>query len=81
MSINDLKRAAGYRAADDYIRDGMVIGLGSGSTAYYATLRIAERLREGTLRDILAIPTSEVLPHRARARHSAHHARRTPRIA
>jgi len=59
VSINELKRAAGYRAADDYIRDGMGIGVGSGSTAYYATLRIAERLREGTLRDILAIPTSE----------------------
>ena len=58
MSVENLKRATGYRAAD-FVRSGMVIGLGSGSTARYATLRIAERLREGSLSDIVAIPTSE----------------------
>jgi ribose 5-phosphate isomerase A len=57
MSIENLKRAAGYRAVD-YIESGMVVGLGSGSTARYATLRIAELLRQGILRDIVAIPTS-----------------------
>ncbi|MBC7238687.1 MAG: ribose 5-phosphate isomerase A [Chloroflexi bacterium] len=35
-----------------------MVGLGSGSTARYATLRIAKRLREGSLRGILAIATS-----------------------
>ncbi|MBC7236604.1 MAG: ribose-5-phosphate isomerase RpiA [Chloroflexi bacterium] len=53
----ELKRAAGHYAAD-FVTDGMIIGLGSGSTARYATLRIAERLREGSLANIVAVPTS-----------------------
>lgn len=58
MTREELKRLAGERAVE-YICHGMVIGLGSGSTARYATLRIAEKLRQGTLRDIIAIPTSQ----------------------
>lgn len=57
MPVEELKRAAGRYAAD-LVRDGQVVGLGSGTTARYATLRIAERLREGTLRGIVAVPTS-----------------------
>ncbi|MEA3407351.1 MAG: ribose-5-phosphate isomerase RpiA [Chloroflexota bacterium] len=55
--MDELKRAAGYRAAD-FVMPGMVVGLGSGTTARYATLRIGQRLREGTLHDIVGIPTS-----------------------
>jgi len=58
MTIDELKRATGYRAAE-YVRSGMVVGLGSGSTARHATLRVAERLRQGELSDIVAIPTSD----------------------
>ncbi len=58
MSVDDLKRQAGYRAVES-VCDGMVVGLGSGSTARYATLRLAEKLRSGALRDIVAVPTSE----------------------
>jgi ribose 5-phosphate isomerase A len=58
IAIEELKRVAGCRAAE-FIQDGMVIGLGSGSTARYATLHIAERLHKGSLRDMIAIPTSE----------------------
>ena len=65
MSVNELKRAAGYVAAD-LVCPGQVVGLGSGSTARYATLRIAERLREGTLNNILAIATSEQTAQLAR---------------
>ncbi|MFO7917632.1 MAG: ribose-5-phosphate isomerase RpiA [Anaerolineae bacterium] len=57
MEIEELKRAAGHRAAD-FVMPGMVVGLGSGTTARYATLRIGQRLHEGTLRDIVGIPTS-----------------------
>ncbi len=56
-SVEDLKRACGYRAAE-LVDNGMVVGLGSGTTARYATLRIAQRLREGSLQDIIAVPTS-----------------------
>ncbi len=57
MTIEELKRQVGDRAAA-MVTSGTVVGLGSGSTARYATLRIAERLRNGELHDILGIPTS-----------------------
>ena len=64
-SIEALKRAAGHRAAD-FVRDGMVVGLGSGSTARHAILRVADRLRRSELRDVVAIPTSEETARLAR---------------
>jgi len=65
MSAEELKRAAGYRAAE-LVSSGMVVGLGSGSTARYATLCLGEKLREGSLRDIVTIPTSEETAQLAR---------------
>ena len=41
-----------------YIENGMVIGIGTGSTAAYMIQALAQRLREG-LRIVGAIPTSE----------------------
>jgi len=58
MGNDELKRQVGQRAAD-LVASGCVLGLGSGSTARYATLSIGERLRTGDLRDVVAIPTSE----------------------
>ncbi|MHB1318413.1 MAG: ribose-5-phosphate isomerase RpiA [Anaerolineae bacterium] len=58
MTLDDMKRRVGERAAA-MVTSGTVVGLGSGSTARYATLHIAERLRTGELSDILGIPTSE----------------------
>lgn len=49
---------AGYSAVDDYVTSGMVVGLGTGSTAYFAVKRIGEKLKSGELQNILAIPTS-----------------------
>ena len=37
----------------------MVVGLGTGSTAIFATRRLGEMLRHGTLRDILGFATSQ----------------------
>ena len=45
----------------------MVVGLGTGSTAIFATRRIAARLRDGDLRDIVAIATSRTTEASARA--------------
>jgi ribose 5-phosphate isomerase A len=50
------KQAAGYYAAD-LVTDGMVVGLGTGSTAYFAINRLGERVKEGL--NISGIPTSE----------------------
>jgi ribose 5-phosphate isomerase A len=49
------KREAGRHAAD-MVRDGMVIGLGTGSTMAYAMERLGERIGDGLA--IQGIPTS-----------------------
>ena len=56
MSREDQKRAAA-EAAVSRVKDGMVVGLGTGSTAAYAIDALALRVRNGT--HILGIPTSE----------------------
>ncbi|NLR59000.1 ribose-5-phosphate isomerase RpiA [Chitinophaga polysaccharea] len=55
MQTNIGKKAAGEKAAG-YIKPGMTVGLGTGSTAYYTILRIGELVREGL--DIKAVATS-----------------------
>jgi ribose 5-phosphate isomerase A len=59
-----LKRAAA-EAAVELVEDGMVVGLGTGSTAAFAVEALARRHREG-LR-FLGIPTSERTAAQARA--------------
>src|SRR6056297_2883963 len=49
------KQMAGERAVQ-YVKDGMIVGLGTGSTAYWAIQKIAQKVKEGL--DIRAIPTS-----------------------
>lgn len=57
------KKAAGYRAAD-MVRPGMIVGLGTGSTVYYAMERLRERLSEGLAFE--GVPTSFQTALRAR---------------
>jgi ribose 5-phosphate isomerase A len=59
------KREAGQRAAG-LVASGMVVGLGTGSTALYATRRLGELLSAGTLRDIAGVPTSRATAEEAR---------------
>ncbi len=58
LTPDELKKMVGYKAVDDYVKSGMVVGLGTGSTAYFAVERVGQLLADGTLTDILAIPTS-----------------------
>jgi ribose 5-phosphate isomerase A len=53
----DAKRAAALRAVER-VQSGMVLGLGTGSTARFAVEEIGRRLVSGQLRDIVGIPTS-----------------------
>jgi ribose 5-phosphate isomerase A len=53
----ELKKQAGYFAAS-LVQSGMVVGLGTGSTAIHAVRKIGERLRSGELKDIIGIATS-----------------------
>ena len=56
MSIN-MKKAAAERAVDEYVKDGMNIGLGTGSTAFYAIHRVGELVKSGM--DLTCVATSE----------------------
>jgi len=58
LSQDELKKMVGYKAVDDYVKSGMVIGLGTGSTAAFAVERVGELLKSGELTDIMAVPTS-----------------------
>jgi ribose 5-phosphate isomerase A len=51
-----LKAVAGEAAVERYVRDGMCIGLGTGSTSYYAIRRVGEMVAAGA--SIVAVPSS-----------------------
>lgn len=53
----EFKKQAAYRAVE-FVEPGMVLGLGSGTTASHALEGISERLRNKELKDIVAIPSS-----------------------
>lgn len=58
LDAAQLKRQAAI-AAVDWIESGMVVGLGAGSTALQAIIRLGERLKAGDLREIVGIPCSQ----------------------
>ena len=57
-TLEDLKKQAAETAVE-LIESGMVVGLGTGSTAVYAVRAIGRLLQNGRLSHIIAIPTSE----------------------
>ncbi|KAL0538697.1 hypothetical protein IC582_022852 [Cucumis melo] len=58
LTQDELKKIAAYKAVE-YVESGMVLGLGTGSTAKHAVDRIGELLRQGKLKNIIGIPTSK----------------------
>ncbi|MFS1664247.1 ribose-5-phosphate isomerase RpiA [Streptococcus sp. zg-JUN1979] len=54
--MEELKKIAGVTAAQ-YVTDGMTVGLGTGSTAYYFVEEIGRRIKEEGL-DIVGVTTS-----------------------
>lgn len=58
LTQDELKKLVGYKSVDDYVRSGMVVGLGTGSTAYYAVERVGQLIKSGELKDVICIPTS-----------------------
>ncbi len=59
MSKNEkLKKAAGVRAVD-FVHTGMLVGLGTGSTAEFAIEELSKRIKDGRLSGISCIPSSE----------------------
>jgi ribose 5-phosphate isomerase A len=62
MDIEGLKRQAAARALED-VRDGMKLGLGTGSTARHFVDLLGERVRAGL--KVLGVPTSEATREQA----------------
>lgn len=62
MSIN-VKQLAAEKAVE-YVQDGMKVGLGTGSTAYWAIRKLGERVSEGL--QITAVATSQASEDQAR---------------
>src|SRR5579872_5080618 len=56
MSMDELKRQAAARALDE-VRDGMRLGLGTGSTAKHFVELLGEKVRAGM--KVIGVPTSE----------------------
>jgi ribose 5-phosphate isomerase A len=53
---NEREKEAAGRAAAELVRDGDVVGLGTGSTAYFAVVALGERVKAGL--KMVGIPTS-----------------------
>ena len=62
--MQDPKEVAGRKAAE-LVRDGMRVGLGTGSTVHFSILAIAERIREEKL-SLRCVPTSLDTEQKAR---------------
>ncbi len=63
--VLELKKQAA-ECAVEFVKSGMVVGLGHGTTAIFAVRRIAQLLQEGCLQDILAVPCSHQVEKDAR---------------
>ena len=58
LEKNAIKELTACEAVNALVKSGMKLGLGTGSTAIPAIRRIGALLKEGKLKDILAVPTS-----------------------
>lgn len=56
LDVSGMKKIAAEAAVDMYVKDGMNVGLGTGSTAYYAIVRIGELVKNGY--DLTCVATS-----------------------
>ncbi len=65
MTTSELKAAAGVAAVDRFVRDGMCVGLGTGSTAFYAIRRVGELVAAGA--SIVAVASSVATEEHCRA--------------
>eukprot|EP00270_Netrium_digitus_P019570 TRINITY_DN773_c0_g1_i1.p1 TRINITY_DN773_c0_g1~~TRINITY_DN773_c0_g1_i1.p1 ORF type:complete len:303 (+),score=110.32 TRINITY_DN773_c0_g1_i1:96-1004(+) len=66
LTQDELKQQAAYKAVE-YVESGMVLGLGTGSTAAFAVDRIGQLLKEGKLTNIVGVPTSKRTQEQAAA--------------
>ena len=60
------KEIVGRKAAD-YVEDGMVVGLGTGTTAYWFVEELGQRIKDGRLQHIIGVPTSKATKEHAQS--------------
>ncbi len=58
MSIEEAKKRAAYQAVDTYVKPGVRLGMGTGSTAAYVLERVTALWNAGHLEGLLVVPTS-----------------------
>jgi ribose 5-phosphate isomerase A len=63
IDLDGLKRAAALKAVE-YVKDGMIVGLGTGSTAKHLVLALGEKVKAGMI--IRGVPTSQETAELAR---------------
>lgn len=56
LDVEQLKKQAGIRACD-FVKDGMKVGLGTGSTVKYTVIELGRKINEEGMR-IVGVPTS-----------------------
>ncbi len=61
----DLKKLAAEKALA-YLKNGMILGLGTGSTTEIFIKLLSEKIKNGSLKNIIAVPTSEKTANLAR---------------
>ncbi|KAK7284262.1 hypothetical protein RJT34_19006 [Clitoria ternatea] len=66
LTQDDLKKLAADKAVD-YVKSGMVLGLGTGSTAAFVVSKLGHLLSSGQLTDIVGVPTSKRTEEQARS--------------
>lgn len=58
LTQDELKKMAANKSVE-FVKSGMVVGLGTDSTATHAVDKIGELLHQGKLKNIVGIPTSK----------------------
>ncbi|KAG5044376.1 hypothetical protein AAZX31_03G225600 [Glycine max] len=66
LTQDDLKRLAADKAVES-VKSGMVLGLGTGSTAAFVVAKLGALLASGQLSDIVGVPTSKRTEEQARS--------------
>ncbi|CAB4285611.1 unnamed protein product [Prunus armeniaca] len=65
LTQDELKKLAADKAVE-YVKSGMVLGLGTGSTAAFVVSKLGELLKSGELQNIVGVPTSKRTEDQAR---------------
>ena len=58
MGNEGMKKVVAEKAVDEYVKSDMMVGLGTGSTAYFAIVHLGNLVKEGKLTGIRCVATS-----------------------